>query len=435
MPAVGDAINYTTAPDTFRRIMQMARRAKIPTMPITLRTNEPLDPARLETEVKPLARELERSLRALLQAIPGGPHKPTSLARRVGMNRVLASKLLNAIARDDPFEVLQHIPGPESLRVVTDAAARMGVAEPQVDRANQAIEQFARLIREQFGTRSALNAAISPQTAGLQQHFEHASRYQVFEGMRRILGVEADTWLTCMMFTPVASDEEALAVTTIHGALGMRRLRPDVDVHFTFGAPNQELGDSRDLSSSPIVLDEFCTHKPATLDSRITRGQLVHRLVDDALGRQAVLDMLAVSHNARGSRRYATPERPRGGAALFVDVPVKMLIFDALVHDEVFPGAAPELRVYNPGPRGPANPNDPFRDIDRIDVLERAVDLGKSDARFALTEVPHYADMIDRVCAELGFQASRFRVCRVRMPYPVHAFQFVMAFAAPTKPA
>jgi hypothetical protein len=396
---------------------------------------EAIEVGRLEAEVGPLGRDIGEALRTLIDAIPGAPHRPTPLGRLLGMNRVIASKMLNAIARQDPFEVLQHLPGPDSLRVLTRAAPGLGVPEDRVEDADETIERFETLIRR-FGTRGALNAAISPRSSGLQQRFENASRYHVFRGMRQILGVEADTWLTAMLFAPNPDDDEALAVTTIHGALGMRRLRPDVSVCFTFGPPPADPATEggHDLSRAPIGLEEFYTHAPASLETHEAGGQLVHRLANDTLGRHALADMLAVSHDARGSRRYAAPGRTRGGVAIFADVPVRTLVCDALLHDEAFPGAAPELLVYNPGARGPANPNDPTRDVDRVDVPERIDPLGKDRGRFDLPEVPRYSDMIGRVCERAGHHPDAFRVYRVRMAYPVHGFQFVMAFDAPEHP-
>lgn len=380
-----------------------------------------------------LGDELGRSLRALVEAIPGGPHTPTPLSRQLGMSRVITSRLLNAVARPDPFDVLQQVPGPESLRVLVEAATGLGAPDELVVEATQAIDRFADLIRKDFGTRGALNAAISPHRPELRLRFELSSRYQVFKGMKEVRGVEAETWLTSMIFAP-AADKGLISVTTIHGALGMRRLRADVDVYFTFGPPHHAHDEQPDISRSPVDLQEYYTHEPAPLVTSMTGSQLIHRLAHDRLGRDSIVDMLAVSHNARGSLRYATPTRPRGGAIVFADIPVKTLILDTLVHDSIFPGADPELIVYNPGGRGPANPADTLRDIDRVSVPERIELLGKDPGRFTVAEVPHYARMAARVGSLIGHDLSEFRLCRLRMAYPVHGFQFVMAFNAPPPP-
>lgn len=385
-----------------------------------------LETKQLDVEVRSVGRDLSAGLKGLIAAIPEGPYGPSALARRVDVHRVIASKLLNTIERTDPYEVLHRIPGPDSLRAVARGAARLEVAEPKVQAAQDAIERFSALIKR-FGTRSALNAAIISNNTGAQLQFEHSSRYLVYNGMRQTLGVEAEAWLTTMIFVPSKADESFLDSVTIHGALGMRRLRPDVNVYFTFGPPDS--ATEEDPSASPISLEAYYTNAPAALDTHVSNGQLVHRLANDTLGKHAVTDMLAVSQQSRAARRHATPDRPRRGLAIFADVPVKTLVADVLVPQDVFADSVAELIVYNPGARGPANPNDPSREIDRVEVPEQIEALGKHPERFTLAEVPNYADMVARACAPLGRDPSEFRVHRLRMAYPIHGFQYVLAFS------
>lgn len=387
-------------------------------------------------EIQETARSLADAMRALVDAIPGGPHRPTALGEQLGLSRVTVSKLLGALQRPSLVEVLEAIPGPESLRTAAEASRGLGVDPAIVDDALGAIDGFGALIRDRFGTRAALHAAIGGRSSELRPRIEQAGRADVFKGMRQVLGAEANAWLTAMIFAP-APDGETVEVTTIHGALGLRRLRPDTPIFFTFGPPGPQQGSpdgERDLSASPVSLQEFYANDPATLESSIVGGQLRHRLVQDRLGKDAVVDMLAVSHNPRGSRRYAPPEAPRRGVSVFVDVPVRTMIADVIVHRDLFPGAEPELIVYNPGARGPANPNDPTRDLDRVAVSETIATIPDEGDRFAVPEIPNYGAMVRRVFAQLGAAPGDYRVHRVTMAYPVTAFQHVIAFKAPPAP-
>ncbi len=381
-----------------------------------------------------LGDDLVTAYRRLIESIPCESRAPISLARQLDISRVTVGRLLGALAKPTPYEALEQIPGPESLRAIARSAHRLGVASRLANDAIDVANRFADLIRNEFGTRGAFNAAITAQRPELMRRFEHASRYQVHMGMRQVLGVAADTWLTCMIFTPARDDPDWLSVTSIHGALSMRRLRPDVNVYFTAGPPPQLSNCPSDVARIAVDLREFCTNEPAPLDAHEAGGQLVYRLAHGHLGRRATVDMIGVDHNAHGSPRYSTPQRPRGGLAVFPDVPVKMLICDALLHDDVFPGAKPELLVYNPGARGPANPADRRRDIDRLATPEQIEELGKSADRFIVPEAPRYEDMVLRVCREIGHNVANLRTFRLRMAYPVQGFQFVMAFDAPPKP-
>ncbi|TVQ63599.1 MAG: hypothetical protein EA378_01555 [Phycisphaerales bacterium] len=393
------------------------------------------EPSVAVDDLRELAESLVSSLQGLLKMVPGAPHKPTPLARELRLNRVIVSRLLGAVSRPDPFEALQQMPGPDSLRAVARAAAVLGVPRVKVRKVEAVIDRFSAVIRDHFGTRGALNAAISAQSTDNQKRFELGSRYHVYKGMRQILGVEAETWLTSMLFSPSPESSDTVALTTIHGAVGMRRLRPDVQMYFTFGEPSRGEAEGVTLSRSPAALTEFYTHEPAQLETHVSGGQLVHRLVGAELGKHAVADMLAVSRNTRGSRRFAAPGRALGGLAVTVDIPVKTLVCDAIIHEDLFPDADPELLVYKLGAHGPANPNDAARDIDRLTVPETIEHLPNHPDRFELPEIPNYERMLARVCAQDGLDLDAFRVYRLRMAYPVHGFQFTMAFEAPPDPA
>ena len=395
-------------------------------------TRQPGSPC-LPPRFAALGVRVAQSLHRVLNGLPR-PHRPTIIARELGLSRVIVGKLINAVGRADPHDLLGQIPGPESLRAFVRAAGARGISADDVRAAIAAIDEFAEVVRREFGTRSAFNAALAAERPESRSRLVHHSRYQVHMGMRQILGVEADTWLTSMIFLPSRAADDLVDVTVIHGALGLRRLRSDVDIYFTMGPPNQSPQQPTQLAQSLVDLEEFYTHAPARLKSELAGGQLVHRLAQDPVGRAGTADMLTVGRQPGGSQRYATPQRPRGGLVVFPDVPVKMLVCDVHLHPEIFPGSFPELIVYNPGGRGPANPADRGRDVDRIEVPEAVQALGCAPDRFDIPEAPHYADMMARVCSHLEQPLEALRTFRLRMAYPVQGFQCVLAFDAPPRP-
>ena len=80
-----------------------------------------------------------------------------------------------------------------------------------------------------------------------------------------------------------------------------------------------------------------------------------------------------------------------------VGTPTKSLIFDVLVHEEVYPGADPAMVIYDTALDGVADVNDQARDIDRLDLWESIQSLGNDVSRFRTTEVPRYAQMLRHV--------------------------------------
>jgi len=392
-------------------------------------------------KIRGIGRDLAETLRMVINAIPGSPHRPTEFAQRLGLSRVISSRLLSSTAKADPFEVAHLIPGPESLRSLLRAAVSVHVSGELIDEAESAVRRFERLIRDDFGTRSALDAVISSNLPDARERFESAGRYSVFKGMSQLLGVEAEVWVTSMLLHPTASDAGRLDVAPIHGALGMRRMRPDVPVHFSFGMPaaKPEAECGEDVAGGIIglmSLERFYTHAPAQLEVSQESGVVAHSLVGDQYGRQFLVDMLAADHHVAVIPHYGDAEGgKKRGTSVVPDIPVKALVYDVLLHRDVFPQTEPILVVHNIGLRGRANVNDPTRDIDRIETRERIEYLGDDLRRFHAGEIPNYVRMLEQVCEVLGWDARGFRGYRCRIQYPVYGWQISMAFDPPARRA
>jgi hypothetical protein len=384
--------------------------------------------------IAPMAAEFRVALHRLIDAIPGQWPRPTALARSININRVILSRLLNAMKSEQPLEMLQKLPGPESLRAIIDGiASQYDVPQRTIHNALHHVDRFDALIR-QFGTRSALDAAISHTSHSFMARYEESARYGIYNGMRHIMGIEGDTWLMAMIFSP-SEHPESISVTTVHGAIAMRLLRPDVPVRFTFGPPYKGHGIGEDPVEGDLNLEQFYANTPASLETERCGGQVVHRLVNAGLGKDNVVDMLAMAHNPRGAARYASNERRMGGAAVFCDIPVRTLHCDLFVHRDIFPDSAPELRIYHNGARGLVNPNDTSRELDRVTTAEAPQRLPAGLDWLDLPSMPRYPAMMAHVFERSGLDFDAYRVHRLRIAYPILGFQHVLAFAVPSPPA
>jgi hypothetical protein len=392
------------------------------------------DPASAVDRIRAVGDSLGRSIRLVLDALPGGVHRPNALSRELGVNRAVASRVLGATAARDPLEVVHLIPGPEPLRQLVRAAAAKEVAPDLIGAAASAIDAFDRLIRDEAGTRSALDALISSSLPGAREKFELASKYSVFKGMSQLKGARAETWVGTAVIRPNDADATKLDLTWMNGAVAMQRLRPGVSVRFSYRYPGQE--DAGPAAPDPVNLEQFCTNPPARLEAQ-TAGRVVNYVLPpDLLGPRAVTDLFVVDHHPAEVRRYARPEAPGKRTSLFVEpaVPVATLVFDVLLHAEAFPGAEPTLYVYDTGADGIANVNDPERDIDRVDLQESVEFLGHDLRDLYAPEVAGYAGIVAHLAAEHGWDPARFRGYRTRIQYPVYGWQVCMAFEPPPAP-
>ena len=385
-----------------------------------------------------IAAELAASLRRMFAEIPDAPRRPSALATHLGVSRVLISRTLGAIALPNPLDMLQRVPGPETLRGIVEAAVNKGAPQTTADAAIDAIEQFSRIIRDSFGTRAALNAAICANQPDMQRRLELDSRYRVFKGMRELRGVEAATWLSTTFVTRSHDNPDMLSATVLQGFIALRRLRNDIPVNFAFdaiGAVANAHTDAVDVPSSTLSLEDLYTNKPAVLDVDNVGGKMMYRLRQSGLGKHALTDMLAMVRVPEWRSRFARPDRPLVGPFAQPTAPVKLLVFDLLAPAGTFTEESPLLSVYAPSMRGAANPNDAWRDIDRASVPETVEIYKPGEQSFEMPEIPNYRHMLKRVAGEMRQDLDALQLYRVRMAYPVFGFQFVISLHLPAGPA
>jgi hypothetical protein len=254
--------------------------------------------------------------------------------------------------------------------------------------------------------------------------------------------VQCEVWLNITLVHPSPDNPERHDVAVVHGCLAMHRLRPGVRVRFNF----KRLDHDEDLDALPegkavpferpgLSLDAHCLNPVGKLKA-LRAGKVVHYITEsESVGPGSATDLLVFDHHAAALDRYTTDPTASKGAFVAPAIPSKVLVFDTLLHEQAYPGADPDLAVYDMGTEGTAWVNDPARDIDRMDVLETVEYLGRDASRFFCADVPTYAGLVRSVCDELGWDASAFRGYRARVQYPVTGWQFCMAFRPPAPPA
>ncbi len=380
-----------------------------------------------------LAASLIGSFTALFETLPGSSESPTALARVLGVNRVPVSRLLSALRRDSGTEMLALLPGPETLRSIAQAAEQAGAPSELAWRVLDAIERFEAMIRT-FGTRAAFDAMMSVREPEALERFEQAGRYQAYKGMSQVLGVEAELWLSALILTPTPGSEVAVDVTAVHGALGMRRLRPDVTVSFTYGAPHEAVGSPGGSFDLAMDLSPYYTLEPAPLRTRDRSGNVVHEFCPENLGKDAAYDMLAGAHAPAHSKRYRDERRSTRGVVVIPDIPVASMAVDLFVDRTLFPGVEPRLYLYNTTARGPADIEDTARLHDRITPPVGLRPIPGGGTAPVIDRLPRYADMIAAVCARIGSDPASLNGWQLRVPYPLYGFQWIIAFDAPDAP-
>jgi hypothetical protein len=405
--------------------------------------------ASVESKIADIGGDLARTFTGVLNAIPGGPHRPQWLARSLGVNTVLTSRILKAAQQHDPLAVAHMIPGPEPLRRLLRAAEKKKVDPALLANAREAVDRFQQLIDVEAGDRSALDAIISGWLPDARERVELIAKQSVFRGISQLLGTACDVEHSTFILYPSADPStrappnraDALSIVITRG---LRRVRPGPVIKYdTVHATTPMLtvtGEPVD-GRQELLLEEFCS-KPlpqlhVTQQTIEGANVLQYTFISDEVGPRSAVNLAdATFLPARKELHRAPGEPPRKATlAAGIGTPSRTFIFDVLLHEDVYPNQDPTLNLYRTvgvvSPNDPQRHSRPGRDIDRLDVIESIQPLGQGIAKFRAAETPRYQDLIRHVCAARGWETEKLRGYRCRIEYPIYSSEIVMAFELP----
>jgi hypothetical protein len=392
----------------------------------------------IENQIVEVGSDLARTFNGVLNAIPGGPHRPQWLARSLGVNTVLTSRILKAAQQQDPLAVAHMIPGPEPLRRLLRSAAKKKVDPDLIRGAHDAVDRFERLIHQEAGDRSALDAIISGWLPNAREKVELIAKQSVFRGISQLLGTACDTAHHTAILYPSSYVNDRADSLWLVATRGMRRVRPGLTLKDDFhSAPPMLTVMGRPVEGREgLLLEAFCSKPLPQLHVTYRPGKVQYTLGGDDVGVRSAVDLTyAVLLPGKKELHRSANEPPRKiTTSVGVGVPSRMFTFDVLLHEDIYPGQHPTLHLYQTLADGVADPNDRSRDADRLDVIESLQLLGQGVNRFRSTETPAYLEMLGYICQQRGWDGRKLRGYRCRIEYPIYSSQIMMSFDLPSKP-
>lgn len=393
----------------------------------------------LETEITRTGADLYRGLSRVLEAIPNAPRGPLNLARTVGVDKVLASRVLKAVRTSDPMSVVYLMPGPDPVRRLLRGAARKGVDEGVIREATAAVDRFADLIRNRVGDRSTLDTIVSAWVPEARREFELRRKQSMFKAMSQLKGAETRAIVATALVHP-SRDSNRLDIVWVNALVGVRRLRPGAGVKLATRRMSPEAESRKPVTLDGHVIEsydagllpEFCSSPLPHLEVE-QGGEATHyTLSDHGIDPRKGADLVFAEVN-RSEMRRAVPRGSNRKGYLFAEVslPSTRLQFDVMLHEDVYPGSDPRLLIYDTAIEGVADVNDPARDIDRLELQESIDHLGTGFAKARSKDLPRYPDLLNLVAERMSWDAGKFRVYRCSIEYPLYGTQVVMAFTPP----
>ena len=393
-----------------------------------------------EESVASTGQDLSDAFNDVLDGIHGGPHGPQNLARTLGLDKVLTSRLLKAVRNHDPVAVVHHIPGPEPLRRLLRAARKRGADNNAITAGEDAVERFEKLIRQEAGDRSSLGAIISAWLPEAREEFELRRKQSAYKAMSQLKGVSAEMSFSAAFLHPSETDDERVDTAWLLGTFGLQRLRPNVEAKFATRKldsahrarhPLSIAGESAEALDHQR-LDQFCFAPPAPLEVERV-GECVHYMLGESgFGPKSAVDVILAEVN-RGELSRCVEQEAGRRDWYYADIatPCKRMQFDVFVHRDLCAGSEPELFVYDTAINGIADVNDCSRDADRLDTAEKIQAIGHGVGKLRTAEIPNYVELIRHVFGQLGWNADEYRGYRCRIEYPIYGSQVCMAFGAP----
>jgi hypothetical protein len=394
-------------------------------------------------DIAAVGRNLALSFGDLLARLPDAPQPAMKLAETLKIDKALAVRLLAAVRKKDPLATAHAIPGPDPLARVVKAAGKKGVPAAALQSSTAAVSAFRSLIKVHGGDRSGLDAIIAAMLPDTRLKFENVAKQSMYRGVRQLKGVSADV-VSYTVFVHPSDNPARLDVVNVEGFFGVRRVRPGADLKL--GTGSRVMGTPQD-ACGPYTLDglrvdefegvllrSFCSDPQVRLTVHL-RGDSAIYVLDwgESVGWSSARDIVTAELRRRPLRRTraADDPRPKSGFVYPISLPTRVFVCDLILHEDVYPGCEPKLRILELGERGCADVNDTTRDLDVFDVAERIERLDRGIASFRAAEVPRYGELLAHVCGKLGWDAERFRGYRTRIEYPIFGTQVHWAFDVP----
>ena len=389
--------------------------------------------ADVETRIRSVGTQLSSSFRALVDALPEQPRRPQQLAAALGVNRNVSGRILALATANDPLLAIDAVPSLNPIWRALSAARGTAVPDAMIDEAESSLRAYEQLVTELAGDRSSFDALLSSMLPAARERFELSAKHSLFRGASLYKGAMADTWFHTAIVHPSSEDPTMHDVAYVYGTLGLRRLRPRVVVKFAyrqFGTPTSDwfgLDGAVLSASSADALDAFCPGQPGRMRLEGHGNGARLTLEDAGIGPDAAVDKVLGELRPSAMSRVAA-ETARNAKSLFVApvIPVKQLVFDVLLHEDVYPGSEPSLRMYDTVVEGLASVNDASRDPDVLDSHEELLVLGRDARRYSMVELPRYGELLAHACDALNWDPSGFRGYRCRVQYPMHGCQVCM---------
>jgi hypothetical protein len=387
-------------------------------------------------EVAAVARELRAGLTPLLQALAGATPRPVRLTQGIGLDKSLASRLVQAIRAGTDLDFLHQVPSPTGLRILLERAH--GHADESLVRDVEAgVRRFDALLDGLPGGRQALDARIGEDSGPIRERREQMARQASFKAVSFLFGHFSETLTTALFVLPSAMPGRVDAIE-VHRRIGLQRLSSGMALPLlSIYAGTAPAGDGPAMAplAAGARRDDPAAYLVASASSRpLPAMDVVHE------GAMTTF-VLPPGDTVRLPTRLTTAWRvlraesavPQAAFAILrnymLHTPCHTLVRDLFLAPGLWPDARPQVGFYLPGPGGTppveVEPGTPH--LRRVNLTARIEQLPEGRAGLELPDVADHGEALEAALAMAGADAASWRGWRCRMSYPVPLIEMQLA--------
>ncbi len=388
--------------------------------------------ATFETDATSVLADCRAALSGVVNALPGAVQRPQDLARTLGIDKKLAWRIMNVIQSTDVFEAAQHLPGKSGVRIFLNAAGKLGAPEEVMGSVVEALEGYQRLVKVHAGDKASLELMLSSHVRQGRQRIDLEQRRAAFRANSYIWGIQTKTLFRTYLLHP-SDDGDLFDFVSLRGLVDLRRIRANTPwvIHKTKvvdddGQPRRSVwpelldpsaGDEDDPEAVPW-LPRFCSTPLPQVRRLAVGGSHVHyEIMSDSVGNTGLSTCILGSAVRSAAPRYCEPNNDCVELVVRAHLPAERLMFDQIVHRDLFGDHEPKLTVY-----GELTGETPPRSMDaarqELPVVESAMFIGEGPAAMHATGIPRYTEIMEFAFQQMGWDARDFLVYRVEMQYP-----------------
>lgn len=395
-------------------------------------TIRPLEPERIAA----VAVALRSGLAAVLRQYAGAPPRPYRLTQGLGLDKSLASRLVQAVRTETDLDLLHHVPSPTGLRILLERATPQP-GDPLRRPLESAIQAFEELLDSLPGGRQALDALMGETSGTIRERREQIARQAAFKSQSFLFGHFCETLTTALVLRPSETPGRVDAIE-VHRRIGLQRLLPSMTVPLlSVGTGADDGGDGPRLlplrpGASGTAIDDYLVPPlPPGLAGRIEvvrDGPLTTFVFPPG---DAALIPTRLTTAWRIVR--ALPLEPLQAwqtlRNYMLHTPCRTLVRDLYLADGLWPDAMPQVDFYLPGPSGtPVVTVEPGRPhLRRLNLTARIEQLPPGLPGLALEGVADQEPVLCRALDAARIDPAGLRGWRCTMGYPLPLVEMLLS--------